>query len=107
MGEVADRAVFVGSSKDLPRLPLWCAREWSGAGRITRVRDWHEAAELLKDELGPNDVVLTKGRWQQALARVGLSLSGVDVQCRADPCPFKRMICDVCPHLKEPFRGPA
>ena len=72
---------------------------------ISRVRDWHEAAQLLEDELEPNDVVLTKGRWQQALARVGLSLSGIDVQCRADPCPLKRMVCDVCPHLREPFHA--
>jgi hypothetical protein len=26
----------------------------------------------------------------------------VNVQCRADPCPLKRMICDVCPHLEDP-----
>ena len=105
VGEIADRAIFVGSGKDMRGYRSAAAGAGLAPNRITRVRDAHEAVELLKDELGPNDVVFTKGRWQQALARVGLSLSGVDVQCRADPCPFKRMLCDVCPHLEEPFFG--
>jgi hypothetical protein len=65
----------------------------------------HEVVELLRDELAAGDVVLIKGRWQQALGRVGLALAGRDVQCRADPCPFKRMLCDVCPFLDQPFTG--
>jgi UDP-N-acetylmuramoyl-tripeptide--D-alanyl-D-alanine ligase len=105
VGQIADRAIFVGSSKDMRTYRSGAIAAGLQPEMITRVRDAHEATELLRSELGPNDVVLTKGRWQQALARVGLSLSGVDVQCRADPCPFKRMICDVCPHLEEPFLG--
>ena len=51
------------------------------------------------------DVVLTNGRWQQALGRIGLALSGREVRCRADPCPFKQMLCDYCPFLEQDFHG--
>jgi hypothetical protein len=27
------------------------------------------------------------------------------VRCRADPCPFKRVLCDLCPFLEQPFAG--
>ena len=69
--------------------------------------DW----ELTVWESPPTDIspgwitVLIKGRWQQALGRVGLALAGRDVQCRADPCPFKQMLCDICPFLERPFTG--
>ena len=102
VGQIADRAIFVGSSKDMRTYRSAAVGAGLAPDSITRAGDWHEAAQLLMHELGPNDVVLTKGRWQQALARVGLSLSGVNVQCRADPCPLKRMMCDVCPHLEDP-----
>ena len=104
------------------RLVSWTARS-SWAPRRTcssfapgpRQADWTmiksptrathiDVIDLLRDELGEGDVVLIQGRWQQALGRVGLALAGEDVQCRADPCPFKRMLCDVCPMLKQRSR---
>ena len=57
------------------------------------------------DDLQPGDLVFIKGRWQQALGRVGLELAGRDVRCKADPCPFKRMLCDICPFLEQDFHG--
>ena len=72
---------------------------------MLQAHDAHEALALLRDDLGPGDVVLLKGRWQQGLARIALALAGRDVRCRADPCPFRRMLCDLCPLLERPFAG--
>ena len=72
---------------------------------MTHVRHSWEATALLRDELLPGDVVFIKGRWQQALGRVGLELAGRDVRCKADPCPFNRMLCDICPFLEQDFHG--
>jgi UDP-N-acetylmuramoyl-tripeptide--D-alanyl-D-alanine ligase len=104
-GAFAHRAVFVGSTTSFK---LYRAGALDGGlprDRIDHVRHAHEAVELLRDELGAGDVVLIRGRWQQALARVGLALAGREVQCRVNPCPFKRMLCDVCPFLEQPFMG--
>jgi hypothetical protein len=72
---------------------------------VHHVHEWHEARDLLREQLQPNDVVFIKGRWQQALGRVGLALAGREVRCVANPCPFKRMLCDVCPFLAKEFTG--
>jgi len=100
-----DRAIFVGSSTDFKlyragAVGAGLSRDW-----VSHARHWHDAMEMLDDDLGVGDAVLIRGRWQQALGRVALKLAGRDVQCRADPCPFKRMLCDVCPMLDKPFTG--
>jgi UDP-N-acetylmuramyl pentapeptide synthase len=107
VGSIADRVIFVGHGRDMR--PARAAAIAAGLPReqATRVQYAHEAVEILRGELGPGDVVLTKARWQQALARVGLSLAGRNVQCRADPCPIKRMICDWCPYLERGFESAA
>ncbi|MEP7158882.1 MAG: cyanophycin synthetase, partial [Chloroflexota bacterium] len=104
---LADRVIFVGSKKNMQTLRSGAAAAGLARDKIERVHNAHEAYELVKDDLRPGDVVFIKGRWQQALGRVGLALAGKDVQCRADPCPFKRMLCDVCPYLESrpPFTG--
>jgi hypothetical protein len=91
-----DRIVFVGARKHMQPLCSGAVKARFKPESFERVRTADEALELLRDYLEPNDVVFIKGRWQQALGRVGLALAGKDVQCRADPCPFKRMLCDVC-----------
>lgn len=100
-----DRAVFVGSKTSFDLYKSGAMAGGLSRDRISRARNAHEATELLRDELAEGDVVLIKGRWQQALGRVGLALAGQDVQCRADPCPFKQMVCDICPFLDQPFTG--
>jgi UDP-N-acetylmuramoyl-tripeptide--D-alanyl-D-alanine ligase len=101
VGAVADRVVLVGHSDDLKVYRSALVK----SENIQRVRTAHEAAQLLEPELRTGDVVLTKSRWQQALPRVALELMGRDVKCRADPCPFTRMMCDLCPYLERPFDG--
>jgi UDP-N-acetylmuramoyl-tripeptide--D-alanyl-D-alanine ligase len=100
-----DRVVFVGSRKHFQAVRAAATAAGMPAEHLERVHNAHEALELIKGDIGPTDVVFMKGRWQQALGRVGLALAGRDVQCRADPCPFKRMLCDMCPFLEQPFDG--
>jgi UDP-N-acetylmuramoyl-tripeptide--D-alanyl-D-alanine ligase len=102
-----DRVIFVGKGKNMQMFRAGATKAGLAPDKVERARDAHEALAMLRDDLSPGDVVFTKGRWQQALGRVGLALAGKDVQCRADPCPFKRMLCDVCPYLesKPPFTG--
>jgi UDP-N-acetylmuramyl pentapeptide synthase len=107
VAEVADRAIFVGGSKETRLYRTGASAAGMARDKVALVRNAYEVTQLLRAELAPGDVVLTTGRWQQHLARVGLALSGVDVHCRADPCQIKRIPCDVCPHLSEPGYGAA
>ena len=94
---VADRAIFVGNSKNVKLYRTGALAAGMDIDRIEELAPHTQATQLLRDSLEEGDVVLTNGRWQQALARVGLALTGRDVKCRVDPCPFKQMLCDVCP----------
>jgi UDP-N-acetylmuramyl pentapeptide synthase len=87
-GAIVDRLMLVGSSKDLRAFRAGAVEAGLPRESMDHVRNAHEAAELLRVQLGPGDVALVKARWQQRLARVGLELAGRDVQCRVDPCPF-------------------
>ena len=102
-----DRVVFVGSSKNMQTFRAAAVKEGLAHDAIELAHDAHEALDMVRGDVGENDLVFIKGRWQQALGRVGLALAGRDVTCRADPCPFKRMLCDVCPYLESepPFTG--
>ncbi len=105
VGGFADRAVFVGSKKNFRTFRAGTKLSGMSPEVVSQVRTAHEATELLRGELEAGDVALINGRWQQALGRVGLALAGRDVKCRADPCPFKRMLCDMCPFLEQEFHG--
>jgi UDP-N-acetylmuramoyl-tripeptide--D-alanyl-D-alanine ligase len=105
IGEIADEVVFVGSSKHASTLRAGTKVAGFDPAHFRRVRDAHEALEVIRPLVRAGDVVFIKGRWQQALGRIGLALAGRDVKCRADPCPFKRMLCDVCPFLEQEFYG--
>ncbi len=100
-----DRAIFVSTTKNFQLYRAGATAGGLDRDRIQHARNYVEALQLLDGDLGEGDVVLIRGRWQQALGRIGLALAGEDVQCRADPCPFKRMLCDVCPMLNQPFTG--
>ncbi|HYI21138.1 MAG TPA: Mur ligase family protein [Candidatus Limnocylindrales bacterium] len=102
-----DRAIFVSTSKNFQLFRAGATAGGLDRDQIAHARNYVDVLDLLRDELVLGDVVLIRGRWQQALGRIGLALAGEDVQCRADPCPFKRMLCDVCPMLNQPFTGPS
>lgn len=104
-GAFVDRAIFVGASKNMRTFRSGATGAGLDRDQIAHVHHAWEATELLRGDLQPGDAVLIKGRWQQALGRVGLALAGRDVHCTVDPCPFKRMLCDICPFLEQDFTG--
>lgn len=105
-GAFAELAVFVGTrTKDLRAFRAGATAAGLSRERVHHARHADEAVAILRGELRPGDAVLIKGRREQALGRVGLALAGRDVRCRADPCPFRRMLCDLCPFLEQPFAG--
>ena len=102
---LVDRAIFVATSKNFQLFRTGAVAGGLSREKVQRAESYREVVQLLQDDLGEGDVVLIRGRWQQALGRIALALAGQDVQCRADPCPYKRMLCDVCPMLNQPFTG--
>jgi UDP-N-acetylmuramoyl-tripeptide--D-alanyl-D-alanine ligase len=56
------------------------------------------AVELLRQELGPGDVVLIKGRTRQHLERVAIALAGRPVRCERVTCDLP-LGCERCPFL--------
>jgi hypothetical protein len=58
------------------------------------------AAEYLRRELRPGDVVLIKGRLNQKLARIGLILEGRQVACTVNSCRLRATACEKCPMLE-------
>lgn len=64
-----------------------------------------KAAEALRGDLGPGDVVLIKGRDTQRLDRVWLALAGRTVRCDVDDCDTKAVACESCPMLERGWEG--
>ncbi len=101
VGEVADRAFFVGNRAD-----SWAV----GALRGGMPRDVvHECgsriagvARELSADLLPDEVILVKGRSTQRLERVSLMLAGCEVQCDRKQCHAVSLGCAACPMLTRP-----
>jgi UDP-N-acetylmuramoyl-tripeptide--D-alanyl-D-alanine ligase len=64
-----------------------------------------EAAAILREEMKPEDVLLIKGRHDQRLERVALSLMGRTVRCNISRCRVKPMPCANCPMLERGWTG--
>jgi UDP-N-acetylmuramoyl-tripeptide--D-alanyl-D-alanine ligase len=64
------------------------------------------AAEIVREELGPGDVVLIKGRNNQRFERVALALQGRRVVCDIPVCrAVPRLRCASCPMLERGWVG--
>ena len=94
---IADRAVFIGHSAKNSRWKP--CRSRMGADRVAFTQTWEEALPLLRDQLGPGDVLLVKGAFQQRLTRLAMALAGADVQCHVRECGIHLLFCDICPLL--------
>ena len=95
-GALAERIVFVGSSKTFRRLRGGARSGGSTCEVLHAGSSSREAALLLGLDLRPGDVVLVKGRDVQKLARVALRLRGIDTGCDIRTCDEKNL-CSVCP----------
>jgi UDP-N-acetylmuramoyl-tripeptide--D-alanyl-D-alanine ligase len=62
-------------------------------------KDIFKAAEFLREFLEPGDVVLLKGRFEQRLQRIALSLQGRNVRCKVSSCHIMGLHCESCPAL--------
>jgi UDP-N-acetylmuramoyl-tripeptide--D-alanyl-D-alanine ligase len=69
----------------------------AGDRLIDAGRSWQVAANYLRRELAPGDVVLVKGRDTQRLDRISLSLLGREVRCVRTECAL--IDCNGCPML--------
>ncbi|HXJ82953.1 MAG TPA: Mur ligase family protein [Candidatus Methylomirabilis sp.] len=64
------------------------------------------AAEIVRETLGPGDVVLIKGRNNQRLERVALALQGHRVVCDIPVCrAVPQLRCSSCPMLSRGWAG--
>jgi UDP-N-acetylmuramoyl-tripeptide--D-alanyl-D-alanine ligase len=94
VGEIATRAVFIGSqyrryAKGARRAGM-SSEATADAGNSVRT-----VVDALRADLGPGDVVLIKGRSVQRLDRIGLALMGHEVRCERTRCQLK-ITCDQC-----------
>jgi len=110
LGERAARAasaiVFVTGRKNFQRYSAGATR--AGMRREALVhagRSVLAAAEALKGEIGPGDVVLVKGRSDQRLDRVAFALQGRPVRCDVNLCRYEEIACDRCPMLERGWDG--
>ena len=67
--------------------------------------DITDLIEILKKDMGPNDVILLKGRQSQRLGRVALALQGRPVKCTLGECDAKSTDCHKCPMLEKGWEG--
>jgi len=74
--------------------------------QYTRVQGIVAAAEALRAQLTPGSVVLVKGRQRARLYRAMLMLSGRDVSCTIERCPFTVQICERCRYLERGWHSP-
>jgi UDP-N-acetylmuramyl pentapeptide synthase len=99
IAKIASYAIFIGGNYQ--RYAAGAAR--GGLPRdalINSGRSFHGAVDLLRMDLKRGDVVLIKGRDNQKLERVTLSLMGRKVSCDISFCDLK-LRCELCPMLEK------
>ena len=103
IARVACRAVFVGHN--FQRYKAGATRGGLSKGALVNAGNLViKAAEALKNDLGPGDVVLIKGRDTQRLDRVACALAGHHVRCTIQQCRLKHHRCHECPMLESGWK---
>ncbi|MFC1883724.1 Mur ligase family protein [Thermodesulfobacteriota bacterium] len=106
VGKIASRALFLGHKKSC-RYYVVGAKQ-GGLSQDSAVHMGHDilrVARILRDELGPGDVVLIKGRTEQRLLRIALLLEGMQVACDLGACTYSARNCRICPMLSKKWKG--
>ena len=95
---VASLAIFVGGTAR--RYAAGARRAGMAESRIVRAKGGlDEVVSRLRTELQEGDVALIKGRREERLERIALSLAGRVVRCRLKVCRIRGLQCDDCPML--------
>jgi UDP-N-acetylmuramoyl-tripeptide--D-alanyl-D-alanine ligase len=95
VADSADAAVFFGQfNREAKSAAIAAGMEASDVHRFKTLR---EAADFLKGELRPGDLLLLKGRHSHHLSRI-LFAQVADVKCWIPSC-HKRTLCEECPEL--------
>ena len=101
LASIADRVIVIGARKSFER---YCVGMAPGKRRkevfVSAGKSIGKAVDILRDDLGPGDVVLIKGRDTQRLERVALLLSGLPVGCDITFCDAVGTRCEGCPMLE-------
>jgi UDP-N-acetylmuramoyl-tripeptide--D-alanyl-D-alanine ligase len=106
VGRIASRAIFLGHKKSC-RNYLVGAKQ-GGLEEDSAQRMGHDVLgviRVLREELGPGDLVLLKGRTDQRLIRIALALEGLEVACDLGVCTVSARNCRVCPMLSKKWPG--
>jgi UDP-N-acetylmuramoyl-tripeptide--D-alanyl-D-alanine ligase len=104
IASIASRAIFIGGN--FQRYAAGVRRGGLPSSSIMDAeRSVLKAAELLREDLRPGDVVLIKGRDTQRLDRITLSLMGRKVRCDIDFCDTRAVRCKTCPMLRRGYEG--
>ncbi|MGD9675879.1 MAG: Mur ligase family protein [Candidatus Bipolaricaulia bacterium] len=94
---VADRVFFLGGKKNFARLRAGTAAAGLARQELFNIRgEPRHVAKILASELGPDDLVLIKGRSTEHLERIVLELTGRGVDCVLRLCR-RRHDCATCP----------
>lgn len=98
IAKIASYAIFIGGNYQ----PYAAGAVRGGLPRdvlINARRSVLKAVEVLREGLGPGDVVLIKGRTNQRLERIAFALAGKKVKCNISFCDLK-VRCENCPMLE-------
>ena len=106
VGRIASRAIFLGHKKSCRNYLVGAKQGGLTEDAVTRMgHDVLGVARVLRDELGPGDLVLLKGRLDQRLVRITLALEGLEVACDLGVCTVSARNCRVCPMLSKKWNG--
>ncbi|MGE5442982.1 MAG: Mur ligase family protein [Ignavibacteriales bacterium] len=105
IAKIASRFIFVGSKRTFRSYATGAKQGGLPREKIVNIgRDVLKAVEAVREELGPGDVVLIKGRGDQRFDRVILSLMGRTVLCKINFCDAK-IRCESCPMLERGWKS--
>jgi UDP-N-acetylmuramyl pentapeptide synthase len=99
---IATQAIFVCSKRNCERYSAAFARATMRRNAVTKAgRDLKKALRAIPADLGEGDVVLIKGRDNQRLGRISLTLMGREVRCNIPHCNVRESVrCDKCRMLE-------
>ena len=104
---VAERVVFIGGEKSYRRVASGARNAGMARDRILYAGDSpRRAADIVRVDLQPGDIVLIKGRSTQHLDRVAYHLAGRSVPCDVRECELSslRSGCSECPLIQRTLR---